>query len=257
MDRKQGRDRSAFAKERIMNVIDSMGFEYVGGYTNTKGSAVIRCKQCGHTVERTIVTIRKGKYKCRKCLRLEEEKRKAEERQAKIEQRMKQKAERKKPSGFSYYQIEREKKMDEVFTCAVCGKEYTPRQYMADANIKQYSNIGYCSVKCRRKAARKRRISNKSIRHRTKHYGCEYDPSVTLEKLIGRYGLRCGICGELCDPSDRGWTEYFGPASPTIDHIYPLAKGGGHTWDNVQVAHAMCNSVKKDDIEEMSINDAS
>jgi 5-methylcytosine-specific restriction endonuclease McrA len=48
----------------------------------------------------------------------------------------------------------------------------------------------------------------------------------------------------MCDPNDHEWTKHFGPTSPTIDHIIPMAKGGGHIWDNVQVAHAICNSTK-------------
>jgi 5-methylcytosine-specific restriction endonuclease McrA len=36
------------------------------------------------------------------------------------------------------------------------------------------------------------------------------------------------------------------PDAPTVDHIIPLAKGGTHTWDNVQLAHWSCNSDKRD-----------
>ena len=31
---------------------------------------------------------------------------------------------------------------------------------------------------------------------------------------------------------------------PSIDHIIPISKGGQHTWDNVQLAHMICNSIK-------------
>lgn len=75
-------------------------------------------------------------------------------------------------------------------------------------------------------------------------YGCEYDPSVDLDKLIERDGLRCAICGELCDPNDHSWSEWMGPLSPSIDHIIPMSKGGGHIWSNVQVAHMICNILK-------------
>ena len=79
---------------------------------------------------------------------------------------------------------------------------------------------------------------------RARKYGCAFDSSVTLKSLIKRNGLRCAICGELCDPHDHEWTDHFGPKYPTIDHIIPMSKGGGHVWDNVQVAHAICNSAK-------------
>lgn len=36
------------------------------------------------------------------------------------------------------------------------------------------------------------------------------------------------------------------PLSPTLDHITPLAEGGEHTPENVQLAHFICNSHKGD-----------
>jgi len=86
-------------------------------------------------------------------------------------------------------------------------------------------------------------------KRRAVQYGCKYDSSVTLESLIKRDGLRCAICGELCDLNDRQWTNY-GPTFPTIDHIIPMSKGGGHIWSNVQIAHALCNSRKGNKSEE-------
>ena len=153
--------------------------------------------------------------------------------------------------NLSAYQKSREKKLDEVFVCRECGEKYTPRQYIFDVGLKTYSNPGYCSVECRRKAlnrsvhrSHKAHKVGENHRRRARKYGCAYDSSVTLAKLIKRDGLRCAICGELCDPNDHDWTEYMGPKSPTLDHIVPMAKGGGHVWANVQVAHAICNSEK-------------
>lgn len=77
-------------------------------------------------------------------------------------------------------------------------------------------------------------------------YGVEYDPSVKLNKLIERDSNICQICGFPCDRSDNRWSEKYGPLSPTIDHIIAMVNGGGHTWENVQLAHAICNSVKRD-----------
>lgn len=31
---------------------------------------------------------------------------------------------------------------------------------------------------------------------------------------------------------------------PSIDHVIPISKGGRHSWDNVKLAHRLCNSVK-------------
>jgi 5-methylcytosine-specific restriction endonuclease McrA len=82
-------------------------------------------------------------------------------------------------------------------------------------------------------------------RRRAKKYGVEYDSSITLKKLVARDGLRCAICGGMCDWSDTKW-GYSGPTYPSKDHIIPMAKGGPHIWENMQVAHVMCNSEKGD-----------
>lgn len=81
-------------------------------------------------------------------------------------------------------------------------------------------------------------------KRRAVKYKCAYDPTVTLEALIKRDGLRCALCGEMCDPNDNTWAGHFGPKRPTTDHIIPMSKGGGHVWSNVQIVHAICNSIK-------------
>lgn len=81
---------------------------------------------------------------------------------------------------------------------------------------------------------------------RSDFYGCEYfDSSITLEKVIERDHGICQICGLYVDKTDidRGHIKRM---YPTVDHIIPLSKGGTHTWDNVQLAHMMCNAGKCD-----------
>ena len=50
----------------------------------------------------------------------------------------------------------------------------------------------------------------------------------------------------------QGPCFYYGspqaPLYPTMDHIIPISKGGGHTWENVQVAHRVCNLNKSNKI---------
>ena len=171
-------------------------------------------------------------------------------RQKEIEERKaKQEAERiaKNPLGLSYYQLSIQEKYDAVHICEVCGKQYTLRERMQVGDTKYCRDSGCCSNECTKKRARlKLRASGFPKNHlrRAHKYGCAYESGITLKKLIKRDGLRCAICGEMCNPNDHEWTKHFGPTSPTIDHIIPMAKGGGHIWDNVQVAHAICNSTK-------------
>ena len=131
--------------------------------------------------------------------------------------------------------------------------DHTLRERMQNGDTKYCRDSGCCSNECTKKRARKaQKIRERGYRNhkgRARKYGCAFDSSVTLESLIKRNGLRCAICGKLCNPHDHEWTDHFGPKYPTIDHIIPMSKGGGHVWDNVQVAHAICNSIKRDSIE--------
>lgn len=51
--------------------------------------------------------------------------------------------------------------------------------------------------------------------------------------VIQRANGVCGIC-----------RQPFGVGKIEIDHVIPLSKGGGHTYENVQAAHAECNRRK-------------
>jgi 5-methylcytosine-specific restriction endonuclease McrA len=57
----------------------------------------------------------------------------------------------------------------------------------------------------------------------------------------------CGICSHKTQPP-QVWDDWDGkswmPLAPTVDHIIPVSRAGTHTWDNVQLAHALCNSMK-------------
>lgn len=242
------RNAAALAERARIEHLDLLGFDYSGCDGNT-GRA--RCRKCGHEIERTLAFLTRGNVVCPNCRKAKRENDRRIKQEQTEERMIQREADRKakNPLGLSYYQLAREKKLDVVCTCKECGKDYTPRQYMESAGVKSFSNPGFCSAECRKRASRNKQKDLKHIRHRANHFGCVFDSSVTLKKLIERNGLRCEICGGICDQNDHTWSEYFGPMSPTIDHIKPLSKGGSHTWDNVQVAHAICNSRKKDTYE--------
>lgn len=86
-------------------------------------------------------------------------------------------------------------------------------------------------------------LTTKKHSHRAIKFGCEFQTGISLRKLIDRDGLVCRICGKECDMSDKTYGTH-GPLYPSVDHIIPLAKGGAHSWSNVQIAHCMCNSQK-------------
>ena len=176
----------------------------------------IKCNKCGDIFERDRSSIRRKNVICYKCKEIEKQEIVLRNERIKLVR--------------SFYAI-LESKMPK--RCERCGNTF----------YSQYKDQKYCSKHCKNK--RKRR-SNTSIKRRCKKYGVYYDPKVKSEEVFKRDGYRCMICGLACNKEDDTWSEWIGPYSPTVDHIIALKNGGTHTWDNVQCAHAICNSYKRD-----------
>lgn len=68
------------------------------------------------------------------------------------------------------------------------------------------------------------------------------DLSITLERLYVRDKGYCRGCGRHLEFVE----DYNSDGYPSIDHIVPIAKGGTHTWDNVQLMCRGCNWRKRD-----------
>lgn len=139
--------------------------------------------------------------------------------------------------------IKREHEYAKEKVCASCGAIFHS----------EYATQLYCSDTCSRREKRHRDVASGKTkltnyndhRKRARKYGVPYKPGITLAKLIERDGNMCQICGGQCDTTDRRY-GFSGPLYPSIDHIKPMSKGGSHTWDNVQLAHVICNSYKRD-----------
>ena len=177
--------------------------------SHTKGRVKIKCKCCGNVLERAKSTVRSKNVKCEYCKEAEQL----------------QEARQKMACFLIALKDAKTPKQ-----CASCGKTF----------ISNYYTQKYCSDKCKR--------SGNTYRSRCRHYGVYYDPSVTRIKVVRRDKNTCQICGKTCNPKDKSWGS-LGPDFPTLDHIIPLAKGGMHTWNNVQCACAICNSNKRDLLE--------
>lgn len=76
-------------------------------------------------------------------------------------------------------------------------------------------------------------------RKRAAKYGVQYEP-IKASKVYERDGWVCGICKEPVDQT----LEYPHLMYASLDHIIPMALGGPHTYENVQLAHFICNSMK-------------
>lgn len=136
-------------------------------------------------------------------------------------------------------QKQRIKWKGKIIKCEECGKEFEMKSIRSK----------YCSDHCLNKAYYRRKEIER--RGKLKENG-RINYNITLEKLIERDNDICQICGETIDKSDYKTTDegYFvvGDQYPSLDHIIPVSKDGTHTWDNVQLTHHYCNSVKRDKI---------
>lgn len=77
-------------------------------------------------------------------------------------------------------------------------------------------------------------VLDRNARGRARRSGAKVVLRVDEDEVIRRDCGRCGICGE----------PVMGPFH--LDHIVPLAAGGTHEPDNVQLAHPTCNARKQD-----------
>lgn len=182
---------------------------------NTK-TVRLKCKKCNNIIERYCYTVRKTKnISCDYCTEKQKQQIELQNERVKL---------------MRFFVALKEYKTPKI--CKGCGSEY----------YSQFENSAYCSRECRKKARR----TGSGIRSRCRHYGVYYDPAVKPKLVFERDNYICQICGMTTNPDDKSWNGNFGPYSPTVDHILALANGGAHTWENVQCAHAKCNSWKRD-----------
>lgn len=96
----------------------------------------------------------------------------------------------------------------------------------------------FCSIRCMKRHARRGRNKNEA---RARHAGVELEYGINPLKVFQRDGWRCHLCGRRTPERLRGKNQL---SSPEIDHIVPLAAGGGHVWENVACACRACNISK-------------
>ena len=228
-DRGYDTARNSTGKLTIEKVTERLGdqWEYVSGYERYNSKIVVRCRHCGteKEVSRQSALYGGGLGECR-CFKQG------------FKQERRIEAETEKILGFwQKLQKPRPLKRDiKIEFCGICGKPF----------IKE-GRSPYCSEKCSRRARRLKegRATDKRLRRMKSG---EMD-DITLDDLIVRDSNICWICGKPCDQTDfdyNGSTFIIGRMYPTIDHVFPLSKGGTHTWDNVRLAHMICNSLKRD-----------
>ena len=215
------------ASSRISEASNGM-LEYLSGYQTKESLVRVRCLKCGGEFERTFHHLTTHKpVTCPLC--------KEKERRDKEDVKEQERADRAWLRAVKAYEAKQETQKNVLpHLCPVCGAITTKPKY--------------CSEECRLKAnntagEHRRRLAIKTAM---------VDRDITVLSLFNKSRGQCAICGKPCDLND--YTEkdgYFiaGNNYPSIDHIIPLAKGGEHSWDNVQLAHRLCNSKKSDHLD--------
>jgi 5-methylcytosine-specific restriction endonuclease McrA len=85
-----------------------------------------------------------------------------------------------------------------------------------------------------------RRIARQSAHRRRTRLADAFVEEVDFAAVFVRDGGRCRLCGEPID-AESGSRH---PRSASYDHIVPLARGGLHVMDNLQLTHLRCNLSK-------------
>jgi hypothetical protein len=126
--------------------------------------------------------------------------------------------------------------------CLTCGGTFVGTSVVSS----------YCSPKCRSRAENKRKEIRKGKRGELILSNGNVDKDISLERLIHRDNNTCYLCGDECHSTDYTMTDeghhIAGNYYPSIDHVIAIANGGTHTWDNILLAHRICNSVKSDKV---------
>lgn len=72
-------------------------------------------------------------------------------------------------------------------------------------------------------------------RTRVKRYNVHIEV-VDFGAILRRDGFNCHICGKPIEPQDIAAIQF--------DHVVPVDRGGGHSPDNIKIAHTFCNLSK-------------
>lgn len=199
-------------------------WKYIDGFKASDDFMKLRCKKCNFEIEKSAVSVRHiRKLVCPVCV---------EQQQHEQKEAGKERAKKERMLAFenhAFYQQSFAFK-----ECVECGNSF----------FVERPNQICCSKKCSKK-----RQNRKHDKRLTRAKVIEQN--ITLEKLFKRDKGICLICGTECDWNDCCRSNDIFIAYglyPSIDHIVPLAKGGNHTWDNVQLAHHYCNTLKSDKV---------
>ena len=228
-----------FPVEKVKELLNGIGFDYVDGFAGTKSTVTVRCQDCGGVFRRRFdMWFARQKtvgFRCPICLELNREEIRKRDARTKEERLAKAENEKAKAQAELISRQEMERLASHV--CKNCGKIYC-------IGVTGYNSVKYCSEKCMKRWAMRVKSDRRINKMRTR----EHDNDITLEKLFKRDNGVCYLCGGQCDWDDLDADGNAQDLYPSIDHVLPISKGGKHKWDNIKLAHRRCNWQKRDEI---------
>ena len=230
-------------ESRLALELLAQGFIYVSGYINRASECVIFHPVCGRSFERVP---RWFSGECPLCKQDKIDAKKTQK-QAKTDE-WKRKAEEQREAKQKQAELKEYHRLYDAHVCAWCNKIFTIKEYEEREGKSNVNKLTHCSSACieaHNKTYRKQCSKDTHSKHRlrAKKYGVGFERGISLQALVRRDGLNCALCGKLCNWNDIK-QGCCGPTYPSIDHIIPMSKGGAHSWNNVQVAHRSCNTMK-------------
>lgn len=199
---------------------------YYKNYKDSESKVTLKCNKCGNIFERYASCVRQNKtIRCYECEKIKtKNKKEFIKKQKQINKELLNKANRLLNNKQVTFSI-----------CNHCGILF----YTVNKKI-------YCSNRCANRH-HEHKHSRQRIDNARKNGQVDY--TITLDKLIKRDNNICYICNKECNLNDYTYinnTKVTGNYYPSIDHVIPLAKSGTHSWDNVRLAHRICNTLKSD-----------
>lgn len=228
-------DQSLTAEQIAQKLIDNgTALKYAGEYK--RGEYItLSCDTCGSVMRYPSGVLFKKHIGCKECKRREQEQRQQQAEKQKAEKAAlieKERAEAAKQRAMQHEARRRE------IVCPVCGETFIT--YKA----KQIT----CSAECSRK--RKNAISSR--KHDNRIPKNKRIDKIDLHDLFKRDDGVCHICGKQCNWNDYTVTDttiIAGNWYPSVDHIVPVSLGGADAWENVMLAHWICNSIRGNNVE--------
>ena len=210
----------------------SSRFEFVGGEPESN-FVYIMCKDCLGVIKKSKESLKPSRSKallCPHCQKVINDAR----RKKKQERREQNKIKKQKLAEIKAIEEKEAERIREIRSrhiCKRCGQRFSGRP-----------NRTYCSPLCARRAYDSKAEHTRRTRMKTK------SENVSLDLLLKRDKGICWICKLKVNQNDYfirpDGTFIAGNNYPSIDHVVALKNGGTHTWNNVKLAHRICNTRK-------------